>query len=132
VYTYLNRCEVAMLSSGTATLESALLGVPMVVGYRVTRLTYFIARQVTNTRFIAMPNILLGEEIVPELIQKEFTVERLVRETLDILENKARANKIKASLRRIRPLLGTEGSIARASTLILNEAAATAALTRSH
>ncbi|MDB6123049.1 MAG: Lipid-A-disaccharide synthase [Pedosphaera sp.] len=132
VYTCLSRCEVIMLSSGTATLEAGLLGVPMVVGYRVTPLTFFVARRVVNTRFIAMPNILLNEGIVPELIQKEFTIQHLMAETLDILENKTRSNWIRNHLRKIPPLLGTEGSIARAATLILNEAASTAALMRAH
>src|SRR5579872_3797942 len=53
VYTCLSRCEVVMLSSGTATLENALLGIPMVVAYRVTPPTYFVARRVVSTRFIA-------------------------------------------------------------------------------
>jgi lipid-A-disaccharide synthase len=132
VYTCLSRCEVIMLSSGTATLEAGLLGVPMVVGYRVTPLTYFVARRVVNTRYIAMPNILLNEGVVPELIQREFTVHRLAAETLDILENKTRSNWIRNHLRKIPPLLGTEGAIARAATLILNEGSSTAALAHAH
>jgi len=123
VYTCLSRCEVVMLSSGTATLEAALLGVPMVVAYRVKPLTYFVARRVVSTRFIAMPNILLDERIVPELIQKDFSVERLVAETLDILENKDRRQWMRNRLQRIPPLLGTQGAIGRAASLVLDEAA---------
>jgi lipid-A-disaccharide synthase len=123
VYTCLSRCEVVMLSSGTATLEVALLGVPMVVAYRVKPLTYFVARRVVSTRFIAMPNILLDEPVVPELIQKDLSVERLVTETLDILENTDRRNWMRNHLQRIPPLLGTQGAIGRAASLVLDEAA---------
>ncbi|MDB6109605.1 MAG: Lipid-A-disaccharide synthase [Pedosphaera sp.] len=122
VYTCLSRCEVVMLSSGTATLEVALLGVPMVVAYRVKPLTYFVARRVVSTRFIAMPNILLDEPIVPELIQKDLTVERLVAETVQILENPERRTWMRKHLRRIPPLLGTQGAISRAASLVLDEA----------
>ncbi len=122
VYTCLSQCDVVMLASGTATLEVALLGVPMVVAYRVKPLTYFIARRMLSTRFIAMPNILLGEAVVPELIQKHLSVERLVAETLDILENPERRRWIRNQLRRIPPLLGTQGAIARAASLVLDEA----------
>jgi lipid-A-disaccharide synthase len=132
VYTCMSCCEVLMLSSGTATLEAALLGVPMVVGYRVTPLTYLVARQVVNTRFVAMPNILLGEKVIPELIQRDFSIARLVAETLDILENKTRAQLIRAKLREIPAMLGTEGAIVRAATLILKEASAAAAQTCAH
>jgi lipid-A-disaccharide synthase len=132
VYTCMSCCEVLMLSSGTATLEAALLGVPMVVGYRVTPLTYLVARQVVNTRFVAMPNILLGEKVIPELIQGDFSIAQLVAETLDILENKTRAQSIRAKLREIPAMLGTEGAIVRAATLILKEASAAAAQTCAH
>lgn len=132
VYTCLSRCDVVMLSSGTATLEAALLGVPMVVGYRVTPLTYLVARQIVSTKYVAMPNILLSERVIPELIQKDFSVKRLVAETLDIFENKSRAQMIRNRLRQIPSMLGTEGAIARAATLILNEASSTVALTCAH
>jgi lipid-A-disaccharide synthase len=121
VYTCLSRCSVALMSSGTATLEAALLGVPMVVAYRVSALTYCVGRCVVNTRFIARPNILLNDRVVPEFIQGDVTAERLAAEVLGILENRDLAMAMRNRLLTIRPLLGNEGAIDRAASAILRE-----------
>jgi lipid-A-disaccharide synthase len=121
VYTCLSRCQAVLLSSGTATLETALLGVPMVVFYSVHPVTYLAARLLVNTSFIAMPNILLGQAVAPELIQGDFTVDRLVAEASSLLENGERAAAMRARLREIRALLGGGGVLAAAARLILAE-----------
>src|SRR5579883_2787665 len=73
-YSIVAASEVAMVASGTATLETALLGCPMVIAYKMSVATYFVARLlVTGVSFIGMPNILAGAEIVPELIQSQVT-----------------------------------------------------------
>ncbi|MBI4548318.1 MAG: lipid-A-disaccharide synthase [Ignavibacteriae bacterium] len=122
VYACLSRCEVVLLSSGTATLEAALLGVPMVVCYRVKPLTFFLGKHLVKARFIAMPNILLNERVVPEFLQDEVTAERLADETLAILESPTRVRLIRQNLQRIRPLLGSEGVLERTAALILQQA----------
>lgn len=122
VYTCLSRCEVALLSSGTATLETALLGVPMVVFYRLKPLTFFIARRMVASRFIAMPNILLKEAVVPELIQHDFTIERLVAEASRLLSNADYARNMRRQLARIPALLGRPGVQERAARTVLREA----------
>ncbi len=122
VYACLSRCELVLLSSGTATLETALLGVPMVVFYRVTPLTAFIARRLVHTRFIAMPNILLREGVVPELIQRDFSVERLVAEASRLLYDREHANAMRRKLAQIPALLGQPRVLERAARLILHEA----------
>ena len=115
--------HLALLSSGTATLEMALLGVPMVAFYRVTPLTCFIARRLVTSRFIAMPNILLNEPVVPELIQAQFTVERLVAEASRLLYDQEHALAVRHKLSRIPELLGRPGVLERAARLVLQEAA---------
>ena len=122
VYTCLSRCQVVLLSSGTATLETALLGVPMVVFYRLKPLTFFIARRMVESRFIAMPNILLKEAIVPELIQHHFTAERLVAEASRILSDAGHASAMRRQLARIPALLGRPGVLERAARTVLREA----------
>ena len=72
--------DVAMLASGTATLEGLLLKKPMVVGYRVGRFTYAVLSRLVKTPWVAMANWLVEEELAPELIQDDFTPEALVRE----------------------------------------------------
>jgi lipid-A-disaccharide synthase len=121
-YACLQSSALVLLASGTATLEACLFGVPMVVGYRVTPLTYHLARRLVKVRHIAMPNILLGERIVPELLQHETTGERFAAEALAILEDPERARRIRADLARVRPLLGQDGALDRAAGLILREA----------
>lgn len=121
-YTCLSRCAVAMMASGTATLEAALLGVPMVVAYRVSPLTYGIGRCLVKARFIARPNLLLHERVVPEFIQGEVTAERLACEALDILENEERASAMRARLGAIHSLLGGGEAAHRAAAAILREA----------
>jgi len=121
-YSCVKASDLVLLSSGTATLETALLGVPMVVGYRVTPLTHFVARRLVRFDFIAMPNILMGERIVPELLQREITPERFAAEGARILDEPAYAQRMRADLGRIRRLLGNEGALDSAASMILREA----------
>ncbi|MEK9137980.1 MAG: hypothetical protein AAB393_12715 [Bacteroidota bacterium] len=119
-YTCLSACELIMLSSGTATVEAALLGVPMVVAYRVRPITFLLARQLVKARFIAMPNILAGERIVPELIQEDVTPERLATEALRILENPLAAAGMRGRLAQVCSSLGSEGVLSRAAAFVLH------------
>jgi lipid-A-disaccharide synthase len=121
-YACLSRCSLLLTASGTATLEAALLGVPMVAAYRVAPLTAFIAKRLVNVRFIAMPNILLKEAVVPELVQHETTAERFAAESLAILENPECRAAMSRKLVRVRRLLGPEGALEKAASLILAEA----------
>lgn len=125
VYTCLSRCTLALMASGTATLEAALLGVPMVVAYRVSPPTYWVGRCIIRADFIARPNILLNERVVPEFLQSEVTAERLATEALDILENDERASAMRDRLRTVRTMLGNGGAIDRAAAAILQEAGVT-------
>ncbi|HUL43151.1 MAG TPA: lipid-A-disaccharide synthase [Bacteroidota bacterium] len=130
VYTLLANSRLALLSSGTATLELALLGVPMVVGYRVKPVTYFLGKYLLRTRFIAMPNILLDQSVVPELIQDRVNSDRFATEAERILDDQAHANWIRSQLARIRPKLGYEGVLSRAASAILAEARKTQLMAR--
>ena len=75
-------CDVALVKSGTSTLEAMLLHRPMVVSYRLGELTYHFAKRVLRTPYVALPNILSGRELVPELLQHEGTPENLAAEIL--------------------------------------------------
>ena len=130
VYTLLASSHLALLSSGTATLELALLGVPMVVAYRVKPVTYLLGKILVRTRFIAMPNILLDQRIVPELIQDEVSTQRFASEAAKILDDKTHANWMRTQLARIRPMLGREGVLSRAASAILAEAEKSHAMAR--
>ena len=99
-YSIIAASEVALVASGTATLETALLGCPMVIAYKVSPLTYMLGRMlITGVNFIGMPNILAGEKIVPELIQGELTATNLVRAAEPLLHDTLRTRPSLTSIR---------------------------------
>jgi lipid-A-disaccharide synthase len=79
-------CDLAWVKSGTGTLETALLKVPMVVPYKVAPLTGFLAKRLVKLRYFSLVNLLAGEGLVPELFQEKATPQRLVKETLKLLD----------------------------------------------
>jgi len=111
--------DFAFTCSGTATLENALLGVPMAVAYKMSRFTYEIARRVANTPYISLVNILLKKPAVKELIQEKATVELLVREAFSFLNNPPRIRASRKELTGLRALLGNRGAAERAAERIL-------------
>lgn len=113
--------DIAICSSGTATLENALLGVPMVVIYKLSWLTYLIARAIVTVKQIAMANVLAGRPIVPELIQHDATPSRVVAAVAGILDNPERAARMRADLLALRGTLGEPGATDRAARIILDE-----------
>jgi lipid-A-disaccharide synthase len=117
-YDLLAAADVAVISSGTATVEAALLGVPMVVIYRVAPFTAFVVRQLARTKLFAMVNLLAGKEIVPELIQDDFTPEGLVRETERLLDSAEAREIMRGELAKVRRTLGPSGAIERAADII--------------
>ncbi len=121
-YELRRRCTAALVKSGTGTLETAMLGVPMVVVYRLSALSYWLARRLARTRFMALPNILLEEEVVPELCQHDVTENRLAAEVCKILEEHPYAERIRRRLAQLRTMLGPAGSADRAGSLVLEEA----------
>ncbi len=121
VYPCLSRCNLVMTSSGTSTLEAALLGVPMVATYRVHPISALLGRMFASTRFVALPNVLLDENVVPEILQRDVTAERLAQAALEILESPARQAAMRARFRELPAILGEEGVLDRVADLILSE-----------
>jgi len=97
--------RASVVASGTATVEAALLGNPFVVVYRVSKLTYEIARRVVKVPFVAMPNLIAGKMVVPELIQNAFTAGNIVRHIEPLLPEGSVRESMKMELARIRSLL---------------------------
>jgi lipid-A-disaccharide synthase len=118
-YNVIAASEVALVASGTATLETALLGCPMVIAYKMSAATYLVARMlITGVNFIGMPNILAGAQIVPELIQHKVTGSRLASEAASLLSEPRRSRTIEA-LNRIRGQLGAPGAASRVAAMAL-------------
>ncbi|MES1254531.1 MAG: lipid-A-disaccharide synthase [Acidobacteriota bacterium] len=111
--------DVVLTASGTATVQTALWGTPMVVVYRVSPVTYRLVRRRVTVSMVAMVNLIAGRVVVPELIQDAFTPEAVAREALDILTNTDRAAVMRADLAEVRTKLGGPGASRRAAEAIL-------------
>lgn len=118
-YDHRRRLTVALTCSGTATLENALLGVPMVVMYRLSWLNYWMARTLVRSPFIAMPNILANRCLVPELIQGRASAAALAETAYPFLTDPGYRDTIRRQLLTLRTLLGSPGASRRAAQHIL-------------
>lgn len=116
-YDALAAADCAIVASGTATVEAALLGTPMVVIYRVSPLSAFILRRMIRTPFIGMVNLIAGQQVVPELVQDKFTSSAVEREVRRLLVLRAAREEMKANLAKVRARLGPGGAIERAADI---------------
>jgi lipid-A-disaccharide synthase len=114
--------DVALVASGTVTVQAALHECPMVVVYRLSPLTYRLGRPFVRVSTFAMANLVAERRVVPELIQDDFTPERVAAEALDILTNRARTAEMREDLRKVRLRLGTPGASDRAAQAVLDVA----------
>ncbi len=118
-YNALAAADLAIVSSGTATVETALLGVPMIVIYRLSPLTARLAKLLVRTKFFSMVNLIAGRLVVPELIQDEFTPQRLAAEAEKLLcasaESKMHLAEMSRGLEEVRYRLGPPGAVERAA-----------------
>lgn len=117
-YNALAAADAAIVSSGTATVEAALLDVPMVVVYRVSPMTATLAKPLVRTPFFAMVNLIAGKEVVPELVQDNFTPDKVAAKTLLLLNDPNERDLLRKGLREIREKLGPPGAVERAADQI--------------
>ena len=115
------RQDLVLTSSGTATLENALLGLPMVVVYKLSWPTYLLARALIKVEHIAMANILSGRRVVPELVQHEANPSAVAREALALLGDPRLLRDMRAELSALRGELGGRGAAGRAAEALLAE-----------
>ena len=114
-YNALAAADAAIVSSGTATVETALLNVPMTVIYRVSPLTATLAKPLVRTPYFAMVNLIAEKPVVPELVQDDFTPERVARETLQLLQEPNAREAQRRGLEEVRRRLGPPGAVERAA-----------------
>jgi lipid-A-disaccharide synthase len=118
-YNALWHSRLAVVSSGTATLETALLEVPLISVFRISNLTWIAGQYLVDVPYYCLVNLIAGEEIVPELFQQDFTEERLCHEIQRFLEDEELCNHVKMKLSGVREKLGTGGAIQRAADKIV-------------
>jgi lipid-A-disaccharide synthase len=120
-YGLLLKANAALVTSGTATLETALFGVPEVVCYKGSAISYQIAKRVIKVKYISLVNLIMDRLVVNELIQDELTPENLARELKELLFDPARINKLKQDYAALKELLGKGGNAsAKAAASIVN------------
>jgi lipid-A-disaccharide synthase len=110
----LGAADLGLVASGTATVEAALVGTPMVVVYRVAPLSYALGKSLVHVPHYAMVNLIAGRRLVPEIIQKDFTPERVAAEALRLMAPEERS-RVEAGLLEVRRALGEPGASRRAA-----------------
>ena len=118
VHDLMQIATMGIAASGTVTLEAAILEMPMVVVYKVAKLTYWIGRVILDLPNYSLPNIVGGRRIVPELIQHEANPERIVSESMKLLEDDAYYRQMKEGLADVRRRLGEGGAVAKVARVI--------------
>lgn len=113
--------DVLLIASGTATLQAAVVGIPMVLLYKTTRLTYRLARWLIRVKWIGLVNLVAGRSIVPEIVQDEATAERLSQEVRRLLSDAKAYNDMRQGLNEVRLSLGEPGASRRAAQVVLSE-----------
>jgi len=117
IYDVISISDAAMVASGTATLETALLETPMVVVYKVSGVSYAIGRRFIRVDHISLVNLIAGCAVVPELIQSEVNPERIAAEVREIITRRGKTREMKASLADIRGKLGAPGASQRTARI---------------
>jgi lipid-A-disaccharide synthase len=116
----LGTMDAAVVKSGTATLEAGLMGVPMVVVYRTTPLTYLLASLLANVRHVGLVNIVAGKALVPELVQSECTSDKIAAALEPFLRDPALAEALRRDMAGLKARLGTPGCFSRAAAAALD------------
>ena len=119
MYGVLSRARFCLVASGTATLETALFGVPMLILYKVSALTFWMAKFLVDIRYIGIVNILAGRGIVPEFIQGAIQPSRILPQALRLIETSPERDRMIGHLREIKSMLGDGGASRNAAREIL-------------
>lgn len=117
-YDLFSVADLALATSGTVTLEAALCGLGSVIVYRTSAINAFIARRVINIPNIGLPNIVAGKQVLPELLQEDFTPEKVAQAAVDLLQPERNA-QMKRDLEYVRERLGQPGAVMRVAELVL-------------
>ncbi len=121
-YDLMNCCDFAIATSGTVTLEAALMNLPSVVLYKMSSFTYRIAKLFVHVEFFSLPNILAGKAVLPELLQDEVNADAIAKRAEELFKGTKTAQAVKAELAEIKGKLGSPGVAERTAKLILQTA----------
>jgi lipid-A-disaccharide synthase len=117
-YDLMKHAKFGIVKSGTSTLEAGLMELPMLIVYKTSRITYAIGKSLVKIKNFGMANIILDEQVVPELIQNEANSEQIYNEAKNILSDEDMLNDLKLRLSRIKKILGNENAPKNAAKII--------------
>jgi lipid-A-disaccharide synthase len=118
-YDLIGSSDLALVASGTATLETAILGTPLVITYRVSLGTYIAYKIVSTIRFLGIVNIVAGREIAPEFLQYDATPKKIAAKLIDLITDGSKLASMRSDLATVKSSLGTRGASLRAAQAIL-------------
>ncbi len=118
-YEAMDISDLALVASGTATLETAIIGTPMIIVYQTNWFTSILSKFLIQAPHIGLPNVVAGRQVVPEFIRWQFHPEAVAREALSILEDPSRRRKIREDLGEVRSILGEKGASRRVAEHLL-------------
>jgi lipid-A-disaccharide synthase len=119
-HTSIEVSDLFLTKSGTSTLEAALLHTPMIVCYRMSQISYLIAKSMVRVKHISLVNILADREVVPEYIQHEFTPERIFHTVMELLVDQVLRNKMISGLKEVSGLLEGENAGSKVAELAVS------------
>ncbi|MBE6081008.1 MAG: lipid-A-disaccharide synthase [Veillonella sp.] len=123
-YDLMQSCDVCLAASGTATLETALMGLPTILLYRLSPVTFMLGKLLVNLTHVGLPNIVAGREVIPELLQGQVTPVNIAKELTSLLEDSVRRNTMIDDLQAVKEALGGEGAVKRVAQLVATVAGA--------
>ncbi len=118
-YNALAAADLAVVASGTATLETAIIGTPLIIVYRASSLNWRLFRPLINVPFVGMPNLIAGREVAPELLQDDLNPGKLSRQITGMLNDPSRLERLRADLAEVRQKLGGAHASQRAARMII-------------
>jgi lipid-A-disaccharide synthase len=118
IYDVLNICDLIITASGTATLEAAIMNTPMIIVYKVSSLSYLVARLLVKVKNVGLVNLIAEKRIAPELIQGEASPANIFKATAKLLKNPHLLSTIKAELEKVKEKLGSPGASRRAAQIL--------------
>ena len=123
-YAGMKRCAFVIAASGTVTLESALMGTPAIVAYKLSPLSFAVGRRVVNVPYVSLPNLILGKEAFPELLQDQATPDVISARARLWLTAPGVLDAVRGEVRALRRMVGEPGAAGRAAAIILDDLAA--------
>jgi len=118
-YEVMGIARLLIVASGTATLEAAIIGTPMIIIYQTSWSTYQLGRLLVNLKYIGLPNIIANRGIVPELLQEKATADNIYLEARKLLTDQALLDQMRSELKMVKENLGKPGAVKRTAELVL-------------